>query len=233
VKIGAVILGAGAGARFGGALPKQFVECAGAPLIVHAARAFREAGLGPVAAVPPSWEAYCRDHVGLPTITGGATRTDTVRCALAWAVRESCDLLFLHAANRPLLRPELVEFMARNLAGYEGLAAFDAIAGGLVDLSAGLPAERDRFRLTATPELLNVRALESSLAGSNRQYTLALEALIAAGRRVGFVTPGFPNLKVTCPEDLHAAACLLAAGLLPARPAGPFALAPMAPGAAS
>ncbi|MCI0404201.1 MAG: 2-C-methyl-D-erythritol 4-phosphate cytidylyltransferase, partial [Acidobacteria bacterium] len=38
----AIIPAAGSGSRFGGQIPKQFVEIAGAPVIVHTLRRFDE-----------------------------------------------------------------------------------------------------------------------------------------------------------------------------------------------
>ena len=85
----AVVPAAGQGARFGGDVPKQYLEVAGEPLLAHSLRAlFAHPGVaGAVVVLAPGdtrWQGWS-DPAGRPVIacTGGDTRAR--RCWRAWA----------------------------------------------------------------------------------------------------------------------------------------------------
>ena len=222
VRTAAVILAAGAGERFGSPTPKQFLEVAGAPVIAWSVRAFREAGIEPVAAVPPGWEGFCRERLGLETIVGGKSRTDTVRRVLVWLARKGYTYSFLHAATRPFLLPELVRFLLEHIGDFAALVTAQEITGGLVDRVAGRSLDRSRHRLITSPELVAVGPLSEALARHPGDHTLAAEALLLVGERVGYVETGGLFFKITYPEDLSVAERLLGNGAPLVRLAGPF-----------
>ena len=223
MRVLAVILAAGSGDRFGAAVPKQFSRIDGVPLVTHVVRAVQGAGVDCVVAMPPSWHEHGRAEVGgCDVIAGGPTRTETVRCAWREAQRRGADALLLHAATRPFLTSALVSYLVDHADGYDGLMTGCRLVGGLVDHVSGDVAQRDRFIETATPELVRVQALAAGLARATRDHTLAAEFVLAAGLRVGYVEPGFLNLKVTYPGDLGLAERLWRAGVVTGEPAGPF-----------
>ena len=86
----AVVLGGGVGTRFGAALPKQLLTLAGKTLVEHCVGAFTEApGIDETVLVMPSdYHQEARRIVGdqVSVIEGGATRSDSVRNALAYLV---------------------------------------------------------------------------------------------------------------------------------------------------
>ena len=85
----AVVLGGGAGNRFGAAMPKQLLTLGGKTLVEHCVTAFAAApGIDEVllvmpAAYPPRRRSWSADQVSA-IIEGGATRSDSVRNALAY-----------------------------------------------------------------------------------------------------------------------------------------------------
>jgi 2-C-methyl-D-erythritol 4-phosphate cytidylyltransferase len=223
-RVLAVVLAAGAGDRFGSTVPKQFVPLVGRPVAMHAVTAFREAGLDPVVAASREWLQYCCEQMGTSVIEGGSSRADTVSLALAEAERRGAEFLLVHAATRPFVTAELLRHMVDSAEDYDGLVTAEPLVGGVLDRVSSSPADRDRFVSIGSPELLRVTAFTATVKGQLRDHTLAVEALVAAGRRVGLMEPGFLNLKITFAHDLALADRLLQAGVRYGPPRGPFRL---------
>src|SRR5579875_1314056 len=92
-RVYALVVAAGRGVRFGGPMPKQWLDCAGAPLLSHTLTALARApGLEGVAVViPPDDRAYydaalhaspAVANLALQPAHGGPTRQASVRLGL-------------------------------------------------------------------------------------------------------------------------------------------------------
>src|SRR3546814_2490205 len=110
-RLWAVVPAAGRGARFGGDVPKQYLDVAGEPLLAHALRALlahpKVNGAVVVLAEGderwPGWNEF--DGKPLRTCIGGAARADSVLAGLAALpddVRPD-DFVLVHDAARPNL----------------------------------------------------------------------------------------------------------------------------------
>jgi 2-C-methyl-D-erythritol 4-phosphate cytidylyltransferase len=108
----ALVPAAGSGRRFGGELPKQYLQAAGKPLIEHALDALlsHTAVDGVVVALAKGdarWPGWTRMH-GKPVraCIGGGERADSVLAALHALPADVADdeLLLVHDAARPNLR---------------------------------------------------------------------------------------------------------------------------------
>lgn len=146
-----LIVAAGSGARFGGAAPKGFAILAGAPLLVHAVRAFANSAAisSVVLVVAPERveEAVAAvDRAGLAVgavVAGGATRGESVRRGLA-ACPADATVVAVHDAARPLVSGDLVARTVGALvepwaAVAPGLPVVDTMK--LVDAPAGVASE--------------------------------------------------------------------------------------------
>src|SRR4051794_11966670 len=136
---------------------------AGRPMLEWSLAALRAAGLHDVVVTLPEGEAAPAGCAGVP---GGATRSASVRAALAAA--PAGERVVVHDAARPLVAPEL---FARTLAALDD--ADCAIAAAPVTdtiKEAGsdgrVTATLDRSRLWAiqTPQAFRREALERALA---------------------------------------------------------------------
>jgi 2-C-methyl-D-erythritol 4-phosphate cytidylyltransferase len=212
----ALIVAAGSGERLGADRPKAFVELAGRPMLqwsVDALAAMSEVGQI-VVALPPGTQA----PTGVLGVEGGATRSDSVRRALA-AAGEG-DPVIVHDAARPLLTPAL----AREVTGAlrEDPQASAAIAAApvsdtikRVDDGGAVSETLARASLWAvqTPQVFRRGALERALNVSAELLAAATDdawLIERSGGRVIVVDAGAENLKVTTPLDLEMAAMLLA-----------------------
>src|SRR5512140_3626544 len=106
--VGVIIVAAGSSVRFGGSIPKQFLELAGTPILLHALRPFTShpdvaqvvVVLRPEdAATPPEWLAPLQSEA-LVLAAGGATRMESVAAGLA-VLREACTVVLVHDGARP------------------------------------------------------------------------------------------------------------------------------------
>jgi 2-C-methyl-D-erythritol 4-phosphate cytidylyltransferase len=227
----ALIVAAGVGERLGASRPKALVELAGRPLWRWSLSTLREvAGIGRIViAMPPAYEvegATREVSIGLPSslnaiaVKGGATRSESVRLALAAAGDgQDSDLVLVHDAARPLLTVELVE---ATLIAAEGKEVDAAIAATPVtdtikqaDGDGVVRQTLDRADLWAvqTPQVFRRGALERALDVPREvlaQATDDASLVERAGGRVVVVPAPKDNLKVTTALDLDLAELLLA-----------------------
>ena len=208
----ALLVAAGSGERLGAGRPKAFVELAGRPMLEWSLDALRAAGVaGVVVALPPG----CDAPPGCIGVPGGATRSQSVRAALAAAPPD--DRLVVHDAARPLVTPE--HFRAALAALDEADCAVAAARVTDTVKEAGpdrfVTATLDRTRLWAiqTPQAFRRAALERALAVDDDLLAQATDDAWLVERTGGTVrvvesTPA--NFKVTTLHDLRLADHLLA-----------------------
>jgi 2-C-methyl-D-erythritol 4-phosphate cytidylyltransferase len=207
----ALLVAAGSGERLGAGRPKAFVVLAGRPMIEWSLDALRAAGVEDVVVALPPGEAAPDGCAGVP---GGATRSASVRAALAAAPMG--EAVVVHDAARPLVTPDL---FARTLAALDG--ADCAIAAARVTdtiKQAGadgrVTATLDRSRLWAiqTPQAFRRDALARALDVGDDVLAAATDdawLIERAGGTVRVVESSPANLKVTTPHDLRVAELLL------------------------
>src|SRR5271166_5846973 len=112
----AVVLGGGAGNRFGAAMPKQLLTLGGKTLVEHCVTAFATApGVDEVLLVmPPGYAGEAAKLAGdqvSAVITGGVTRSDSVRNALVHLMLRNAPEttgVLLHDAARPLVSQQII-----------------------------------------------------------------------------------------------------------------------------
>lgn len=217
----AILVGAGSGDRLGDDRPKAFVELAGVPMLVRAARALVDSGsvTGLVVVVGAGEEDRARkvlteDGVRPRAVcAGGSTRQQSVACGLA--VLEGPEaIVAVHDAARPLASPELV---ARVVAAIRPPVVAAAPGLPVVDtLKRCEPGQGrvvrtvDRADLWAvqTPQVFDRATLERVHAEAGAGATDDLALVEAAGLAVVLVPGERRNFKITYPEDLAIAEVL-------------------------
>jgi len=214
----AILPAAGRGTRFGGDLPKQYLEVDGEPLIAHALRALlaHPAVAGAVVAIAdgdpdwPGWDAF----EGKPVIAcaGGETRADSVLAALD-ALPDSVradDFVLVHDAARPnLSRADLDRLLERGRADPVGaiLAApvRDTLKRAGDDGGIDGTEPRERLWRAFTPQLFRRLQLTRALQAARRDGVTVTDEAMAMerqGARPLLVEGSETNLKVTTPADL-------------------------------
>jgi 2-C-methyl-D-erythritol 4-phosphate cytidylyltransferase len=176
-----VVLAGGTGTRMGREVPKQLLELAGRPLLLHAVAAFQTAPEidEVVVMMAPAYLDMARELLathesGTPTqvLPGGATRTQSTRLALAALGDDPRDVL-LHDAARPLVTARLIGDCVRALATAEAVTA--AVAS--TDTVATVADRGDGAVITGIGDRASVRRVQTPqgfrLATIRRAYALA------------------------------------------------------------
>jgi len=211
----ALVVAAGQGERLGSGGPKAFVPLNGRPMLEWSVAALRSTpGIEQiVVALPAGWTT----PDGCIGVTGGATRNDSVRAALAVA-DPAGDPVLIHDAARPLATRQLIEDVLAALGGVDAAIAAAPIADTTKECDEDLLVVRtlDRSHLWAvqTPQVFTRDALERAFSiGAPEELLRATDEALLVERYGGTVrvVPGPPeNLKVTTPVDLRLAELLLA-----------------------
>jgi 2-C-methyl-D-erythritol 4-phosphate cytidylyltransferase len=211
----ALIVAAGRGERLGADCPKALVELAGRPMLQWSidALARTEQIERIVVALPPGVPG----PDGVLAVVGGASRSDSVRRALAAA--GPGDPVLVHDAARPLVTEEIArETLAALQRDGDAAAAIAAtpVTDTIkrVDEHGAVLETLDRGRLwgVQTPQVFRRAALEHALAVPDELLAAATDdawLVERSGGRVVVVAAGAENIKVTTALDLETAARLL------------------------
>jgi 2-C-methyl-D-erythritol 4-phosphate cytidylyltransferase len=224
----AIVVAAGRGERMGAERPKAFLELAGEPLLLRAARAFERAScvIGLVAVVPRAELDRARTLLQplaklRDVVAGGERRQDSVAAGLAALPDGFQGVVLIHDAARPLVEVELIEAVTQQ-----------AMATGAALPVLPLVDTVKRVRGGRVVETLDRSELGGAQTPQGFRATLLLEALEAARRagleltdeamaveRLGHAVHAVPgsrrNRKLTTPDDLAWAEGVVA-GILPA-----------------
>ncbi len=219
-----VIVAAGRGTRVGGVVAKQFLELAGAPVLLHAIRAFvSHPDVAQVVVVlsaddvanPPSWLAA---QVGelLAVVAGGDERSASVAAGLA-ALGPLCNIVLVHDGARPFPPRTVIDegiAIARN-----GHGAVPAIPVGDTIKRADdygqvlTTVAREGLWHAQTPQAFPRAVLERAYEAAHAEGLGATDdsgLVERIGERVQLI-PGSPrNVKITTPDDVLLAQWLAA-----------------------
>jgi 2-C-methyl-D-erythritol 4-phosphate cytidylyltransferase len=207
----ALLVAAGSGERLGHGRPKALVEVAGRTLLDWSLAALRAAGIERVVvALPDGAEA----PDGCTGVRGGATRSASVRAALAAA--PPSEAVVVHDAARPLAEPELFTRALAALAGADcAIAAArvtDTIKQAGEDRAVTATLDRSLLWAVQTPQAFRRVALERALAVDDAILARATDdawLVERAGGSVRVVESSPANFKITTPHDLLVAELLL------------------------
>ena len=200
-----IIPAGGSGERLGASIPKALVQLADRTLIEHCVSRIAPIANQIIVAAPAGYEEKFRSLLGddILVVTGGITRTDSVRAALS---RATSDYILVHDAARSLASTQLAGRVIDALASGEKavipvLPVIDTIKN--VDHNNFVITTHDRNTLRAvqTPQGFEAQTLRAAHATSDDATDDAglVEALNIPVKVVEGEERAF---KITVPEDL-------------------------------
>jgi len=218
MKVVALVVAAGRGVRFGGPTPKQWLDCAGTPLLARTLSALAAAPLishiltvihpDDLAAYEAALAASGAD--ALAPAFGGESRQISVRKGLEALMAQRPDIVLIHDGARPFVSVGLV---SRAIAAAEAHGA--AVPGVAVTDSV---KQVEETRIVASPDRAALRTVQTPQAfrfdlilaahraASRLDMTDDAAVAEAAGHAVHIFEGDPVNLKVTTMSDLETAA---------------------------
>lgn len=217
-----LIVAAGAGERFGGSLPKQYMDLAGVPILRRSVLAFQNhPHISQVQVVynPKHRDLYDKavGDLALPEpVTGGASRQDSVRLGLEAMAANPPDFVMIHDAARPLIDAATISAVRRALDSAAGAIAakplVDTLKRGKGD-TIEITIDRSHLWQAHTPQAFRFAdILAAHRAAAGQQLTDDAAVAEKAGLTVTLVHSNPDNMKITNPDDLDRAARLLGQG---------------------
>jgi 2-C-methyl-D-erythritol 4-phosphate cytidylyltransferase / 2-C-methyl-D-erythritol 2,4-cyclodiphosphate synthase len=249
-KVGLLIVAGGLGVRLGADRPKQYLSCAGRPLIVHTLEALVASFPFSVVTVvirPDDQVLYGQAVAHLapgasaalgPPAIGGATRQQSVLSGLAALAAADLDIVLIHDAVRPFPSPALIaraiEAAERHGAAAPGTAMNDTVKQVDGDGRVLATPPRSALRAVQTPQAFRFPLI---LEAHRRAAAAGVDDLtddVAVAEWAGapaYVFEGDPaNVKVTTMEDFSAAEARLAGSAGETRVGQGFDVHAFAPG---
>jgi 2-C-methyl-D-erythritol 4-phosphate cytidylyltransferase len=220
VSVWAIVAAGGRGDRLGLDRPKAFAKLRDRPMLAESLERLDASGWidAIVVAAPEGWEEpaiLLAEELGcskvFACVTGGGTRAESVRLALA-ELPEDAAAALVHDAARPLVTDEVVGRVLEPLGeGWDGVVPGLPVADTVKRVRGDAVVEtisRDDLVAVQTPQAFVAPVLRSAAAGGGEVSDCA--ALVErAGGRVKVVA-GDPRLrKVTDASDLELVASWL------------------------
>ena len=214
----AVIVAAGSGKRMGSEIPKQFLELAGKPVLMHSIGQFREYDdtTNIIVVLPqeqiPFWKSLLeRYSFRIPHIIvkGGDKRFHSVRNGLE--IIDSPGLVAIHDGVRPLVSKETIrrcfEAAGKNGSAIPVISPADSIR--MVTGQGSVSVNRLHVKLVQTPQVFDANLIKKAyLQDYSDDFTDDATVLERAGETVFLVEGNPENIKITTPEDLLVAETL-------------------------
>jgi 2-C-methyl-D-erythritol 4-phosphate cytidylyltransferase len=221
VSVWALLVAAGTGERLGEERPKAFVGLGDLPLLAEPLRRLDASEWidAIVVAAPQGWEEpaiLLAEELSaskvVSVVTGGATRAESVRHALA-EVPDDALVALVHDAARPLVADDVIERVLAPLSeGWDGvvpaLPIVDTVKTVDGERVTGTPA-RENLVAVQTPQAFPVPTLRRAFAGGVGGATDCASLVEAGGGRIKWVEGDARLLKVTTRADLEQVAAWL------------------------
>lgn len=222
-KTVAIIPSAGMGRRMG-STRKNYLALLGRPVLAHTLAAFEAAASvdAVIVVAAPGDERYCLDEIvsrygfrkAVAVVPGGAERQDSVRRGIE-AAPSGFGYIAVHDGARPLITPDIIDrTVAAAVLSGAAIAAV-AVKDTIKEASGGLvrrTVPRDGLISVQTPQAFERGLLEKAVRAAAEGGFLGTDesSLVErAGIAVSVVEGSYENIKITTPEDMAFAECVL------------------------
>lgn len=215
----AVIVAGGKGTRIKSALPKQFLELCGKPVLLHTIEAFYRyaESIQIILVLPaadfPIWKSICDRFQFTAPITlqrGGDTRFQSVKNGLDKI--EGDGLVAIHDGVRPLISEDIIAASFRLAAVHGSAVAAVRLKESIrmTDMDNTRAMDRSQFRIIQTPQTFDVNLIKKAYE-MKEDSSLTDDASVAerSGHAISLFGGSYENLKITTAEDLIVAEALL------------------------
>lgn len=216
----AIIVAGGKGGRMNAAIPKQFIEVQGRPILMHTLAVFRQYDLEiKLLVVLPAdqiefWEALCKKHafdLMHQLILGGQTRFESVKNALQ--TMQLPSWVAVHDGVRPLVSVETIarcfDAAQKHVAVIPVVDMVDSLRQ--ITKNGNQSVDRTAFKLVQTPQVFDLETLKKAYEQDySPLFTDDASVVESLGTTIHLVEGNRENIKITTQGDLKLADLLLA-----------------------
>lgn len=215
----AIIVAGGKGTRIKSKLPKQFLELAGKPILLHTLEAFYRysENIAIVLVLPeddfPIWNDICKKYNFTKPVMlqkGGETRFQSVKNGLKKI--EGNGLVAIHDGVRPLVSEDIIGASFRLAAVHQSAVAAVRLKESIrmTDQDNTKAMDRSRFRLIQTPQTFSIELIKQAYQ-LKEDPTMTDDASVVEklGHTISLFEGSYENIKITTPEDLIVAKALI------------------------
>lgn len=220
MKTYAIIVAAGSSTRMVGAVPKQFRELSGRPMLAETVSRFESASSIDQIVVVVSEEhlLYTSERVIEPydfgkvlkIVVGGSTRFESVWNGIK-SLPISTGMVAIHDGARPLVLPSDIDRVVATAVQERAAMLAAPVTDTVKRVQDGFilaTLDRSLLHLAQTPQVFQYdlfkAACEGAIAEGNAEsYTDDAALCEASGFKVKVVPPTGPNFKVSTNDDLE------------------------------
>ncbi|HKI89814.1 MAG TPA: 2-C-methyl-D-erythritol 4-phosphate cytidylyltransferase [Draconibacterium sp.] len=215
----ALIVAGGSGSRMRQAVPKQFTELAGKPILMHTFNAFikYDPEIEFVLVLPEDqmdqWKLLCKKYrfnVKYKLAKGGETRFQSVKNGLELVPGEG--IVFIHDGVRPMVSLETIENCYQMALKKGNALPVVPVTESLrtIDGNSNKAVNRSQYLLVQTPQTFSSVIIKRAYSqSSSSSFTDDASVLEQAGHAIHLVEGNRDNIKITYPEDFTLAKVLL------------------------
>ncbi len=217
-RIGAIIAAGGSGSRMGSSIPKQFLSIGQKPILYHSTAAFQLNWLDELVVVVNDEyldlaKGMLKDLNSPPAfiLKGGQSRQESVKNGLNAL---NTDIVIIHDGARPFVTNEQILDCTKKAietgAAIVACPCFETVKT-IENGSVSGTLNRDELALAQTPQAFWRELLERAyIEAGNFVATDEAGLVEKLGIRPALVTGSRENIKITTPEDLRLAECIVA-----------------------
>jgi 2-C-methyl-D-erythritol 4-phosphate cytidylyltransferase len=206
-----IITAGGIGKRMGGPIPKQFLNIAGKPILIHTLEKFHsfDASAQLILTLPADWKSYweelLKEHAcSIPHIVvdGGSERYHSIKNAL-----ELCTGTYIavHDGVRPLVSLETLESCFNAVQTLEAVIPVVSVKESIrrLENEGSVALDRAQYRLVQTPQCFKREILNTAYQLPYHDKITDDASLVEeSGFVVHLVSGNEENIKITSAFDL-------------------------------
>lgn len=218
VTVAQILVAAGKGARAGGDIPKQYRKIAGTSVIrrtLDATTSHPE--IEQTIIVVAEGDAFISETIeglsNIVVVTGGATRTASVRAGLRALESNPPGIVLIHDAARPFVTHDLISDLLATLTDADAAVPVLPIVDAVKSFDTqtlGDDIDRDTLRRVQTPQAFRFNKISEAMSSVvGQDFTDDIAVAKHGGLKIETVPGDSNNIKLTYPADFGTASRML------------------------
>ncbi len=201
------------------AIPKQFLELHGKPILMHSIEIFTKAipEINIILVLPlpyrKQWETLCKKHnftIPFQLADGGETRFHSVKNGLALVPENA--VVGIHDAARPLVNLQTIINTFETAEQKGNASPAIQINESIRELKNNInkAVDRSAYFIVQTPQCFRSSLIKKAfLQEYHHTFTDDASVLEAMGEKINLIEGNRENIKITTPQDLIIAEAII------------------------